>query len=214
MELYLERDDGQRNLEPIHRYFKGYADWPEYEKAAHKHAKGRILDLGCRPGRVALWLQTRGFNVVAVDISPLALEVARLRGLQNCRLMDAKALNFPDVSFDTVLLLGNNLGIAGDIPSTQKMFQTLDRITSPQGWIIATSFDPSNTSNPVHLAYPERNRKRRRPPGLVRPRFCYENECDDWFEFLFLSLEELSEVIASTRWKIKNHTRQIKRTIA
>lgn len=202
-ELYIERDDGQKDKESIHRYFSGYEDWPEYEKKALEHAEGRILDLGCGPGRHALWLQEKGFEIVAVDISPLALEVAQRRGVSDCRMYDANDLDFPESSFDTILLLGTNLGIAGDIPSTRKMLQTLHRITTPRGVIIGTSFDPLNTSNPIHLAYHEKNRKRGRPPGLVRLRTCYKDECDDWFEFLFLSLDELSEVIAPTGWKIE-----------
>ncbi|MGW0610079.1 class I SAM-dependent methyltransferase [Streptomyces sp. NPDC002788] len=40
---------------------------------------GRVLDLGCGPGRNALYLAERGFEVDAVDLAPAAVEWARER---------------------------------------------------------------------------------------------------------------------------------------
>ncbi|GAB2750285.1 class I SAM-dependent methyltransferase [Streptomyces bullii] len=40
---------------------------------------GRVLDLGCGPGRNALYLAARGFEVDAVDLSPAAVQWARER---------------------------------------------------------------------------------------------------------------------------------------
>jgi SAM-dependent methyltransferase len=40
---------------------------------------GRVLDLGCGPGRNALFLAGRGFTVDAVDLSPAAIEWAQER---------------------------------------------------------------------------------------------------------------------------------------
>ncbi|MDG6899020.1 MAG: class I SAM-dependent methyltransferase [Nitrososphaerota archaeon] len=45
--------------------------------------KGKVLDVGCGAGRVALYLQGWGLDVVGVDNSPFALRVARLRGVRN-----------------------------------------------------------------------------------------------------------------------------------
>jgi 2-polyprenyl-3-methyl-5-hydroxy-6-metoxy-1,4-benzoquinol methylase len=39
--------------------------------------KGRALDIATRKGRNAIFLPARGFQVVGIDISPLALEMAR-----------------------------------------------------------------------------------------------------------------------------------------
>ncbi|MGN0125059.1 MAG: class I SAM-dependent methyltransferase, partial [Rhodococcus sp. (in: high G+C Gram-positive bacteria)] len=38
---------------------------------------GRALDLGCGEGRHSLWLATRGWEVVGVDFSEVALDKAR-----------------------------------------------------------------------------------------------------------------------------------------
>ena len=43
--------------------------------------RGRALDIACGKGRNALLLAERGFDVVAVDISPVALEEGRRRAV-------------------------------------------------------------------------------------------------------------------------------------
>ncbi|HET7017030.1 MAG TPA: class I SAM-dependent methyltransferase [Streptosporangiaceae bacterium] len=43
---------------------------------------GRALDLGCGPGRNALWLARAGFEVDAIDLSPAAVAWARERARQ------------------------------------------------------------------------------------------------------------------------------------
>ncbi|MFI6155620.1 class I SAM-dependent methyltransferase [Kitasatospora sp. NPDC051170] len=45
-------------------------------------APGRALDLGCGPGRNALYLASRGFAVDAVDLSPVAVAWARDRAAE------------------------------------------------------------------------------------------------------------------------------------
>jgi len=42
-------------------------------------AAGRALDIGCGTGTNALWLAGRGFDVLGVDVSPLAVERARAK---------------------------------------------------------------------------------------------------------------------------------------
>jgi len=47
---------------------------------------GRTLEIGCGTGTNALWLAARGFDVLAVDLAPLAIEKARAKaaGARNC----------------------------------------------------------------------------------------------------------------------------------
>ena len=54
---------------------------------------GRALDVGCGTGTNALWLAQRGFDVLGVDLSPLAVEKARAKsaGVRGCRF---EALDF------------------------------------------------------------------------------------------------------------------------
>ena len=172
------------------------------EKRAVLEARGRVLDVSCGAGRVALWCQDRGLEVVAIDISSLALEVARLRGVRDCRFMDVTKLSLPEGHLDTVIMFGNNLGIGGDIQKTQGVLRSFYHVTGEDGIMIASTRDPLNTDNPAHMAYHERNRRTGCPPGLLRIRVGFQGEFDDWFELLILGEDELADVLESTGWTI------------
>ncbi len=152
---------------------------------------------------MALWLQRRGLEVVAIDVSPLALKVSRLRGVEDCRLMDLRSLEFLASHFDTVVMFGNNFGIAGGISETRQVLSELHRLTADDGIILASCRDPLKTDNPAHLDYHERNRRRGRPPGLVTIRVGFEREFNDWFDLLLVGEEEMRKTIASTGWVIR-----------
>ncbi len=80
----VERDDDfiAANRGPLN-YFEPYRRWPSRQGLALRLARGRVPRRRLRCGRVPLHLQERGLDVVAVDISPLAVEVARRRGVRD-----------------------------------------------------------------------------------------------------------------------------------
>ena len=130
-------------------------------------------------GRVALELQARGCDVVGIDISSGAVEVARSRGVN-----DARHLAFEDVDgslgrFDTLVMFGNNFGLFG---SRAKARRLLRRLRPFVGRIVATSNDPYATDDPAHLGYQERNRARGRMSGQLRLRVRYRDLVGPWFE--------------------------------
>jgi len=198
----IERDDGTISETDASRYFSSYEEWPEYEREAMLEARGRVLDVGLGAGRHSLWLQGRGHEVVGIDLASLAVEVSRLRGVEDARVMDATNMDFPDSHFDTVLMMGANLGIVGEVPEIQGVLSSLDRVTKPDGIIIGSTRDPLTTENPVHLAYHEMNRQRGKPPGLVRIRVNFRDVRGEWFEFLMVGEELLAEILEPTNWKI------------
>ena len=76
-------------------------------------APATIADIGGGPGRYAVWLAERGYDVALVDPVSLHAEQARAaaRGLPDpsrltATLGDARALDMPNASVDAVLLLG------------------------------------------------------------------------------------------------------------
>ena len=58
----IVRDDGLEEEDKVAGYFTGF-ERVQHEKLAMDYVKGRVLDVGCGAGRVALWLQLRGFDV-------------------------------------------------------------------------------------------------------------------------------------------------------
>ncbi len=108
----VERDDGfiQANQGP-RTYLSRYKDWSRREKTAIHSAKGSVLDIGCGGARHSLYPQEKGHPVIGVDISPLALKVAKLRGLKDSRNMSITDIGPSMGRFDTILMLGNNFGL-------------------------------------------------------------------------------------------------------
>jgi len=198
----IHRDDGYVQEQDLAPYFHEYQQWPDHEKKALEYVKGRVLDIGCGPGRHSLYLQHKNFEVVAIDISPLAVEVARLRGVRDSRVMLASDLDFSPRSFDTVLLIGNNFGIAGNIEGTKKLLNLLDELTTRNARLITTCRNPLQTNKPEHLAYHDLNRRRGRPPGQVTIRIEYKGQLGDWFDLLMVDPEAMAQICADSHWGV------------
>jgi len=65
--------------------------------------RGRLLDLGCGAGNIAVKLAEAGFTVQAADFSPSAVKRARDRGVDAREHdLDAAPLPFGDAAFDVV----------------------------------------------------------------------------------------------------------------
>ena len=170
----IERDDGRTETSETVWYFTPYEKWSKVEKEVAGHAQGKVLEVGCGGGRISKHLESLGHEVIGIDISTLALEAARRYGASDCRLMDARDLNFPDDYFDTASLLGNGLGLGGDVDASRRLLSALSKAVRPGGLLLASSIDPTNTENPTHHAYHDMNRARGKPAGLVRLRVNFE----------------------------------------
>ena len=199
---YVERDDGNiSESDSAYYYFRTYDEWKLYEQQAIQEAKGRVLDIGLGAGRHALYLQEKGLKVVGIDTSPLAIQVSQRRGVKDARVMSLFDLDFPDDSFDTVLMLGQNLAL-GDIEDMRGYLSRLYEITRPDGIIIGEARDPSNTNSPEHIAYQKRNWKAPFKAGLVKIRIGFRDGVGEWFNLFLLDSETLEDVIKPTGWSI------------
>ncbi|HUP58869.1 MAG TPA: methyltransferase domain-containing protein [Thermoanaerobaculia bacterium] len=77
--------------------------------AASDLPPGRALDLACGAGRNAIWLERRGWNVVAIDGASEAIRIVGERAPAiDARVLDLETnapLPFDDESFDLVAVL-------------------------------------------------------------------------------------------------------------
>ncbi len=199
----FERDDGYRDSADVRPYFAPYAKWPDHERRALRWARGKVLDVGCGAGRVALVLQRRGLAVVGIDVSEEALECARRRGVKDARLMDARRLDFPRRSFDTIVMFGNNFGICGDIAATKRFLHRAHEIVRRGGRLLASTAIPA-TWRREHAAYLKRNVSAGRPPGLTNLRVRYKAHAGSWFRLLFVSPDDVLRVCAATGWEVRD----------
>ncbi len=166
------------------------------------HVRGRVLDVGCGAGRVALYLQERGHEVVAIDVSRLAVQVCRMRGVDDARVMSITQIR-PDLgSFDTIVMMGNNFGLFGNARRARWLLRRFGALTGARGRIVAESRDPHDTNDPVHLAYQTRNVERGRMPGQIRLRVRYRDLATPWFDYLMVSRREMEGLLEDTGWRL------------
>jgi SAM-dependent methyltransferase len=174
------------------------------ERQAVARARGKILDIGCGAGRHALYLQEKGFDVTGIDNSPGAIKVCRLRGLKKALVRPIREIDkFRKNSFDTILMMGNNFGLFGDAESARNLLEKMARITKPDAVIIAGTLNPYRTDLKEHLEYQRFNRRRGRMAGQIRFRIRYGKIVGDWFDYLFVSPEEMEKILEQTDWQIK-----------
>jgi SAM-dependent methyltransferase len=195
----IERDDGF--IDPLDEtYFAPVRRWPVAERRGLRWVRGRVLDVGCGPGRVALELQSRGRPVVGIDPSSGAVEVARRRGVRDVRRMRFEDVDASLGNFGTMLFYGNNFGLFASRAKGRRLLKAVRPLTDR---IVASSVDPHTTDDPVHLAYQERNRRRGRMAGQLRLRVRYRNLIDPWFDYLLVSPSEMEELIEGTGWRVE-----------
>jgi len=202
----IERDDGfvSPSESGIKQYFSFYQDWETHHQETMKYVLGRVLDVGCGAGRHSLYLQQQGYDVLGIDNSPLAVEVCKKRGLKNVKLLPISKLSPKLGKFDTVLMLGNNFGLVGNIKNAKIIFDRLSRITNPGARILAESLDPYQTTEQIHLDYHEFNKQRGRLPGQLRIRVRYEKYISPWFDYLLVSKAEMNKILLETSWRIQH----------
>ena len=147
LDYYLDSDSedlvtatniSEDDVLPVSYLFRDYADMPKIEQEALKLCEGKILDVGCGSGSHSLFLQNKGEDVKAIDISPLAIKVAQLRGIKKTEVISVFELK---ETFDTILLLMNGTGIFQEMKQLPKSLQHLKSLLNPGGKILLDSSD-------------------------------------------------------------------------
>ena len=123
---------------PLPYLFRSFKEMPKLEQKALKLAKGSILDVGCGAGSHSLYLQAKGFQVKAIDISKGAIEVAKTRGVLHAEL---KPILEETETFDTILLLMNGSGIFQELAQVSTYLAHLKNLLNPNGHILIDSSD-------------------------------------------------------------------------
>jgi SAM-dependent methyltransferase len=93
---------------------------------------GPVLDVGCGPGRMVRAAQRRGLEVLGVDVSSAAVELAREGGLP---VFEGSIFDdLPDEGhWQTVLLVDENVGIGGDVDA---LLARCGQLLSPTGELV------------------------------------------------------------------------------
>lgn len=111
----------------------------------------RAIEFGCGTGTNAIWLAQQGFDVVAVDLSPLAIQQARRKAEQagvDVLFLPADVTELPDLGppFDFFFDRGCYHAIRRS--KAEEFLQQLDRVTSPDAWGIVLTGNSRESRQP------------------------------------------------------------------
>jgi len=94
----------------------------------------RALELGCGTGTNSIWLAQQGFDVTAVDISPLALEQARGKAASSgfpIHFLEADVLNPPPLGAPFPFFFDRGCYHVVRRIDVNKFLSTLERVCQP-----------------------------------------------------------------------------------
>lgn len=207
----IERDDGFVDVDPTRNYMSSFDKWSPHERQALSLARGRVLDVGCGLGRIALYLQDKGLKVVGIDNSPKAVAACRRRGVKDVRVVPIEQSSKKLLGvFDTIVMFGNNFDLMGGFERGRMLLRRFGAMTTLPGRIIAQTSDPHRRFGRVrnarrdkrHLDYRRANVRKGRMAGQIRFRIRYLELCTPYLDYLFVSKKEMREMIDGTGWRI------------
>jgi SAM-dependent methyltransferase len=109
-------------------------------EAVAEVAPSRVLEVGCGPGELAARIQDElGANVVAVDISPRMVELARGRGI-DAHVGDAQELPFAVGEFDCAVAAW----MLYHVPDPDRALAELARVLRVGGRLVAVTNAPDH----------------------------------------------------------------------
>ncbi len=164
---------------------------PELEETALGLCRGRTLDFGAGAGRHALELQRRGFEVIAIDVAPEAVQVMAERGVTDTRCGDFNAV--VGERFDTIVLLMHGIGLVGTLEGLDQFFELVQDHLSENGRVVFDSAD-------LGIVMPEQFdeglaewRSGGLYPGEVEYRLTYEDLEGEPYPWLFVDPSTLAD---------------------
>lgn len=129
----------EEDILPLPYLFRRFEEMPALEQKALELCTGNVLDIGCGAGSHGLYLQEKKVDVTCLDHSMGAIQVCKQRGVTNC--IQGSILEYDNRTFNTLLLLMNGIGIAGELNELGGFLNKLKSLLKPSGQIILDSSD-------------------------------------------------------------------------
>ena len=143
-EVMLRLSDGTVSPLALGRWL-GPAD--ETDEHLLKAIAGPVLDVGCGPGRHLHALAKRGVFALGVDLSPVAVDLARGRG--GNAIVGSIFDHVPGAgTWRTALLLDGNIGIGG---APERLLTRVRSLLGPTGEVLV-ELDPPSTDTTTLVA--------------------------------------------------------------
>jgi 2-polyprenyl-3-methyl-5-hydroxy-6-metoxy-1,4-benzoquinol methylase len=197
----VRRDDGIETTLPAGHLFQAAEDFSDVDNTALGLCNGRVLDVGAGAGRHSLALQSKGFSVTALDVSPHLVEVMAQRGVEDVRCGDIFV--FGDGPFDTLLMMGHGIGVVETIAGLDRFLEHAKSLLAADGQILLDSVDVRKTDEPRHLAYHEANRQAGRYIGEIRVQIEHQGKVGPTCGWLHIDPEKLEEHAKRAGWQFE-----------
>lgn len=176
-------------------YFRSFSQMPKIEQLALNLCKGKTLDIGAGAGSHSLYLQEKGFDVIALDISEKCCEVILDRGVRKVMCTDFFDLN-TDEKFDTLLLLMNGIGICEDIFGFPIFLDRAEKLLNASGQII---FDSSD----IAYMFDEDEFPEEKYYGEFICAYGYKKQKTNWFSWLYLDFDSMQKIASEKGWRVE-----------
>jgi len=137
--IYIKSSIEGDRVVSLEAFFRENENFPKIERYAFRYCNGKILDVGAGSGPHALYLQKERFDTTAIDISDKAVEVMQKRGLKKTFCIDI--FEYDTETYDTILLMMNGIGVAGDLQGLARLLQHFKKLLNPGGQILFDSTD-------------------------------------------------------------------------
>jgi SAM-dependent methyltransferase len=201
-DITTETNISEEDALPLPYLFRDFDNMPALEQTALKYCEGSVFDVGCGAGSQALYLQQKGHQVTAIDISEGAITVAKQRGVNNAR--KTSVLDFKNETFHTILILMNGTGIFQKMEFVAIYLQHLKTLLKKDGQILIDSSD---------LKYMYGTFETEEGEGIIVPperyygelefTMAYKNEKSAPFPWLYLDKERFALMAQNNGFKFK-----------
>lgn len=137
-DVYVQTNISHREYLSRAHFFRSFSQMIPIEQQALTLSQGRTLDVGAGTGSHVLYLQEKGIEAIALDISPSAIEICKQRGVRVAICCDI--LQYEGQA-DTILMLMNGIGLCQKLSLFDTYLQKLKTLLTPHGQILLTSTD-------------------------------------------------------------------------
>jgi SAM-dependent methyltransferase len=192
VKILVNIDIGEPEELPVQYFFRSFNQMPAYERQVLKICRGLVLDVGAGAGSHALYLQKKGFDVTALDVSPGAVECMKIRGVK--KVVEADFMQWEGEKYDTILFLMNGLGMAGRMENLVNVLKKAKGMLAPNGRIYVEStdllymYEDEEGSAMINLAG--------KYYGEIMYQLSYKEHTGSPFEWLFVDFENLCHAAA------------------
>jgi SAM-dependent methyltransferase len=163
------------------------------DRAVLAHAAAPVLDIGCGPGRHLAALAATGHDGLGLDLSPVAVRLARARGAE--AILRSVFADVPRAgTWATALLLDGNIGIGG---APEALLARARALVAPGGSVLVETGPPAEPLRRIRVRLESR--------AAISPWFGWATTGALAIELpaRAAGLEPLATVAAGGRWFVE-----------